>query len=82
MDSYDTLVIILSVTLAVFLTLAIIATVMIIQILKKVKIVSESAQHTAENVEEFTSNLKNAGKVTAVGSAVNQVINIFKKGSK
>jgi hypothetical protein len=82
MDSYDILVIILSVTLAIFLTLAIIATIMTIQILKKVKIVTDTAVTTVENVEEFTTNLKNAGKVTAVGSVVNQVISIFKKGSK
>jgi K+-sensing histidine kinase KdpD len=82
MDSYDILVIILSITLAVFLTLAIIATSLIIKLLKQAQEITATAQQTVDNVEEFTSQLKSAGKVTAVGSAVAQVIDIFKKGRK
>lgn len=82
MDSYDILVIILSITLAIFLILAIIATSLFIQILKKAKNVADTAQNAADNVQEFTSQLKNAGKMTAAGSAISQVVNIFKKGRK
>ena len=43
MDYYQTLVIILSVTLAIFLILAIIATIIVIKILNKFKKVAENA---------------------------------------
>jgi hypothetical protein len=82
MDSYDILVIILSITLAVLLVLSIIAMSLIIKLLKKAQVISEVAQQTVDNVEEFTSQLKSAGKVTAVGSVVAQVLDIFKKGRK
>ncbi len=82
MDSYDILVIILSITLAIFLILAIIATSLIIKILKQAQEISETAKLTVENVEEFTAQLKSAGKVTAIGSAIAQVVDIFKKGRK
>jgi len=82
MDSYDILVIILSIALATFLIVAIIAISLIIQILKKIRSISDTAQQTVENVEEFSAKLKSAGKVTAVGSAVAQVLDIFKKGRK
>ncbi len=82
MDSYDILVIILSITLAIFLVLAIIATSLLINILKKVKAISDTAQQAADNVQEFTSSLSSAGKVTAVGSAISQVVDLFKKGRK
>lgn len=82
MDSYDILVIILSITLAVFLVLAIIATSLFIKLLKQAQSITDTAQQTIDNVEEFTSQLKSAGKVTAVGSAVAQVVDIFKKGRK
>jgi ABC-type Na+ efflux pump permease subunit len=82
MDSYDILVIILSITLAVLLILSIIAMSMIIKLLKKAEAISEVAHQTVDNVEEFTAQLKSAGKVSAVGSVVAQVIEIFKKGRK
>lgn len=86
MDSYDYLVIILSVTLAIFLILSIIAASLLIKLLKQARTISETAQQTADNIHEFTVQLKSAGKnaskFTAVGSAIAQVIDIIKKGRK
>ncbi len=82
MDSYDILVIILSIALAIFLVVAIIATSLFLQILKRIRSISDTAQQTADNVEEFSAQLKSAGKVTAVGSVVAQVLDVFKKGRK
>ena len=82
MDSYEILVIILSIALAIFLVVAIIATSLFIQILKRIRSISDTAQQTADNVEEFSAQLKSAGKVTAVGSVVAQVLDVFKKGRK
>jgi predicted PurR-regulated permease PerM len=82
MDSYDILVIILSIALAIFLIVAIIATTLFIQILKRIRSISDTTQLTVNNLEEFTSQLRSAGKVTAIGSAMAQVFDIFKKGRK
>lgn len=68
MDTYDILVIILSITLIVFLLLAIIATVLCIKLLKKLDIARASAQQALQNVESMTSTLKNAAKGTAITS--------------
>ncbi len=82
MDSYDILVVILSIALAIFLVVAIIATSLFIQILKRIRSISDTAKQTADNVEEFSAQLKSAGKVTAVGSVIAQVFDVFKKGRK
>ena len=82
MESYDILVIILSVTLAVFLILGIWALILTVQVLKKIKEVSENARHAAENVEEFTEQMKKAGRATAAGSLFAQVANAFKGRKK
>ncbi|MEI6237294.1 MAG: hypothetical protein WCP03_01690 [Candidatus Saccharibacteria bacterium] len=67
MDAYEVLVIILSVTLAIFLVLAITATIMLIAILKKLKAAAVSAQQFAENVETFSSSmLKASGPINFV----------------
>ena len=82
MDSYDILIIILSITLAIFLFLAIIAASLFIKLLKQAQVISKTAQQTLENVEEFTNQLKNAGKISTIGTAFSQVVDLFKKGRK
>ncbi len=78
MESYDILVIILSVALGFSLLVWIVAGVLLIQVFKKVKSASDTARAAAENVEEFTAQLRNAGKATAVGSIIAQVAKAFK----
>jgi hypothetical protein len=59
------LVIILSIVLAIFLTLAIIATVLVIQVLRKIKRISNKAEELADKAEavgEFFQ--KTAGPAT------------------
>ena len=82
MDSYDVLVIILSVTLAVFLLLGIIAMALSIQVLRRLRSLSESAQHAADNIEQFSEQLKAAGKASIIGSIASQIKNVFSKGGK
>jgi hypothetical protein len=78
MESYDILVIILSVALGLSLIVWISLGVILIQVFKKVKEASDTARAAAENVEEFTAQLRNAGKATAAGSVIAQVIKAFK----
>ena len=79
MESYDILVIILATALALSIIVWIVVGVLTIQVMKRVRAATDTAQHAVENVEEFTEQLKNAGKVSTVGSAVAQITKLFKK---
>jgi hypothetical protein len=59
MDSFDILVIILSVTLAIFLVTSIVAILYIIKILKRLNKVAESAEQVASNIEDASKTIKN-----------------------
>jgi K+-sensing histidine kinase KdpD len=74
-DAYGVLVIILSITLAVFLILAIIATVLIIRVLKHVNAISEKAELMADNLQEAS---KNFSKVAGPMAIVQALGGIFK----
>lgn len=58
--AYQVLVIILSVTLAIFLVLAIIATSLTIRLLRKANRVADSAESVASDIEAFSTQLKQA----------------------
>ena len=65
-DAYGILVIILSVTLAIFLVLAIIATSLMIRLLRKANNVADSAESVVNNIESFSSSLKDAAGPAAM----------------
>lgn len=80
MDSYDILVIILSVMLAIFLTVGIALGLLIIRLVKQAKKTSEILHESAEDIHQFTARLKTIGDMSAIGSAISQFGKIFKKG--
>ncbi len=80
MDSYDLLVIILSVAFIVSLIVWVFVGILVIQVLKKLKSATEKAQVVADNVEAFTANLKSASKATMVGAIIKQVSKAFRGG--
>lgn len=82
MDSYDILVILLSIALLVFLTVNIILGVILIKVLRRVQTAAEALQSTAEDVRNFTSRLRTIGDMSFVGSAIANVAKAFKKGGK
>lgn len=82
MDSYDILVIILSVTLAVFLFSGIAVLLKVRELVVKIEQVVDTAQHAAENVEEITSKISTAASVSAFGTVAGKIVNAFKKGGK
>ena len=82
MDSYDILVIILSVALFVSLVVWVGVGILFMQILKKVRAASDTAQQAVENLQEFTEQMKNVGRASAVGSVIKQVTSAFKGGKK
>jgi len=77
MDSYDILVIILSVALAISTVLWIFVAIMVIQLTKKAKTTANTAAKAVENVQEFTHKIKMVGDVSAIGSAVSQAAKFF-----
>jgi hypothetical protein len=82
MDSYNILVIILSVALGISIFIWILVGALIVQVLKKLRTLTDSAQTAAENVEEFTSHLRNAGKMSTAGTAIAQITKLFKGKGK
>lgn len=75
-QAYNTLVIILSITLAVFLILAIIASVYLIRLLKSANRLSAKAEMVADNIEQASENFK---KVAGPAAAVQAVMNLLKR---
>lgn len=81
MESYDILVIVLSVTLAVFLITAIIATLLFIKVLKKISLATDSAKHAVENVEAMTGTLKNVANGSIIAGIVRSMFDKMKNKS-
>lgn len=79
MDSFDILVIILSITLAVFLLLAIAATIMFIILLKKVNKATDSAKQAVENVEAITGSMKNVANGSAFVAVASALFDKMKR---
>ena len=82
MDSYDILVIILSITLAIFLVLAIFSSVLFIQLLKKLQATTDVAQKAVEDVQSITGSAKNIANGSALLSLFANIANRFKSGHK
>jgi hypothetical protein len=82
MDSYSIVVIILAVALSVSLVVWIAAGILVIKVLGRVREATNSARAAVEHVEEFTAQLKNVGKFTAVGSAIREASKFFNARKK
>ncbi len=78
MESYDILLIIMSVAFIISLVVWSIVGVLVLQVVRKIKIASTTAQQAVENVEAFTSQLKGAGKIASVGTLIKQVFKVVK----
>ena len=82
MESYDVLVIILSVALAISLIVWITVGVLVVRVLKRLQAVTDSAQHAADNVQEFTEQLKSAGKMSMATNTFSQIAKLFRGKGK
>lgn len=81
MDSFDILVIVLSIMLAIFLITGIIATVAMIKLIKKVSAATDSAKHAVENVEAMTGTLKNVANGSILAGIVSSLFEKVKTRS-
>lgn len=74
MDAYEILVIILSITLAIFLILAIIATIFLIKVLKNAEKISEHVESVANNIETASNQFKKYSAPAGVVQFFTQMI--------
>lgn len=84
MDTYDILVIILGVTLAILLVLSIIAMFYAIKVLKALRHISEKAEHFAQNMESASEFFKKSAGPIAVTKILANIVDAMreKKGKK
>ena len=73
-DSYDILVIILSVTLAIFLVLAITLTTYLIKVTKDVRNMTEKASNVVDSIESVSKAASSAGPATFISSIIASVV--------
>jgi preprotein translocase subunit SecY len=74
MDYYQTLVIILSITLAVFLVLAIICTILAIIVFTKLKRIAGNAEQVSDNIVEASKTIKQFAGPAAIANLIMKVI--------
>lgn len=74
MDSYDILVILLSVTLFVLLVLTIVLVVNLIKITKAIRHVTDKAASIVDSVEAAGHVMRNAAESASVGKSVVNII--------
>ncbi len=82
MESYDYLVIIMSVAFIVSIIVWIIVGIFLIQVLKKLRAASISAHQAVENVQAMTAQFKSASKITTFATLARQLVKVFKGGKK
>lgn len=80
--SLTILVVILSVTLAIFLVLGIVALVKVIQVLGHLKRISEKAEELADKAEEIGAYFQKAAKPAAFMGVVGNIVDSFKQGKR
>ncbi len=82
MDSYDVLVIILSITLAICLIIAIVCLVLLSYILGSLKRIMIKAEAVADNVEEASEFFKNTTSAGAALKMFTNIVSMFSKNGK
>lgn len=82
MDAFEILVIILSVTLALFLVLGIVALVYILKIVQSLKQMSEKASHAVDNVSNVAVSISKFVTPAAAGKLVVELVQKFVKHDK
>lgn len=74
MSSYDILVIILSVALAVFLILAIVLTVFLIKLVSQLRVISKKAEEIVDDVEAVSGFFRKSAGPVAVTSLISNIV--------
>ena len=77
--SYDILVIMLSVMLAIFLLLSIVVMVMVIKVLKHVRVIVDKAESIADKADHITAFFEKPAGPVAIGRLIGNITEAFKK---
>lgn len=80
--STDILVILLSVSMSVVLLLLIIALVYVIRILKTIRMITDKAEHIAENVDNVSEFFKKSAGPAAIAKLVANLVEVVKSKSE
>ncbi|HPR10194.1 MAG TPA: hypothetical protein PLJ04_01300 [Candidatus Saccharibacteria bacterium] len=79
MDAFEILVIILSITLAIFLIIAIVVGVLMVRVLKRIDVITEHAESIVTNIDSFSDKIRQFALPTAVMSMVTKVVSQYKQ---
>lgn len=79
MDAYGILVIILSVTLAIFLVLAIVLTVFVIKLVNTLRSIAAKAENIADNVEHVGELFRKTATPVAITNLISNMVSMFHK---
>lgn len=82
MDAFEILVIILSITLAVFLIIGIVAGVIIVRLLKRIDNITEHAETIVTNIDSFSEKMKQFAVPTAVATMVTKIVKQYKRSQE
>lgn len=74
MDSYDILVIILSIALAVLLVVSIIFVSVLIKLVNQLRVISKKAEEIVDDVESVSGFFKKAAGPVAVTSLISNIV--------
>jgi hypothetical protein len=83
MDSYDILVIVLSIALAILLIVSIMFVVVLIKLVNQLRVISKKAEEIVDDVESVSGFFKKAAGPVAVTNLVSNIVSKvaeFKKG--
>lgn len=85
MDSYDILVIVLSVALAILLIVSIVFVSVLIKLINQLRVISHKAEEIVDDVESVSGFFKKAAGPVAVTSLISNIVSKvaeFKKKGK
>lgn len=74
MDSYDILVIVLSIALAILLVVSIIFVSVLIKLVNQLRVISKKAEEIVDDVESVSGFFKKAAGPVAVTSLVSNIV--------
>jgi hypothetical protein len=74
MDSYDILVIVLSVALAVLLVVSIVFVSLLIKLVNQLRVISKKAEEIVDDVESVSGFFKKAAGPVAVTSFISNIV--------
>lgn len=83
MDAFEILVIILSITLAVFLVLGIILTTVLIKLANQVRVITAKAEVVMDDVEAVSGFFRKTAAPVAIGNLLSNIVSTItdrKKG--